>query len=81
MRNAGAPYSGNFTADHAGFADIGGRDYRLSPYSPAIDVGRDPGAVEGVSLVPKFQFASRYRLAERRRHGPLDLGAFEFIAD
>ena len=81
MRNAGAPYSGNFTADRAGFADIAGRDYRLSPYSPAIDVGRDPGAAEGVSLVPKFEFTNRFQLAERRRHGPIDLGAFEFIAD
>ena len=81
MRNAGAPYSGNFTADRAGFADIAGRDYRLSPYSPAIDVGRDPGVAEGVSLVPKFEFGNRFQLAERRRHGPIDLGAFEFIAD
>ncbi len=81
MRNAGAPYSGNFMADRAGFADIARRDYRLSPYSPAIDVGRDPGAAEGVSLVPKFEFANRFQLAERRRHGPIDLGAFEFIAD
>ena len=81
MRNAGAPYSGNFTADRAGFADIAGRDYRLSPYSPAIDVGQDPGVAEGVSLVPKFEFGNRFQLAERRRHGPIDLGAFEFIAD
>ena len=81
MRNAGAPYSGNFTADRAGFADIAGRDYRLSPYSPAIDVGRDPGTAEDVSLVPKFEFGNRFQLAERRRHGPIDLGAFEFIAN
>jgi hypothetical protein len=78
---ANAPYSGNFTADRAGFADIAARDYRLSPYSPAIDIGRDPGAVEGVSLVPKFEFGNRIQIAERRRHGPIDLGAFEFIAN
>ena len=75
---ASAPYSGNFTADRAGFA---GRDYRLSPYSPAIDIGRDPGAAEGVSLIPKFEFGNRIQIAERRRFGPIDLGAFEFTAD
>ncbi len=68
-------------ADSPGFADITGRDYRLSPYSPAIDVGRDPGAAEDVSLVPKFEFGNRFQLAKRRRHGPFDLGAFEFIAN
>ena len=78
---ASAPYSGNFTADRAGFADIAGRDYRLSPYSPAIDIGRDPGAVGGVSLVPMFEFGNRIQIAERRRFGPIDLGAFEFIAN
>ena len=81
MRNAGAPYAGNFTADRAGFADIAGRDYRLSPYSPAIDIGRDPGTAEDVSLMPKFEFGNRFQLAKRRRHGPIDLGAFEFTAD
>ncbi len=81
IRNAGAPYAGNFTADRPGFANIARRDYRLSPYSPAIDIGRDPGVVDGVSLVPKFEFANRLQLAARRRHGPIDLGAFEFIGD
>jgi hypothetical protein len=81
MRKARAPYSGNFTANRPGFVDIAGRDYRLSPYSPAIDIGRDPGAVEGVSLTPRFEFGNRIQLAERSRHGPLDLGAFEFIGD
>ena len=81
MRRANAPYSGNFTADSPGFADIAGRDYRLSSYSPAIDIGRDPGAADGVSLIPNFEFGNRFQLAERRRHGPLDLGAFEFTAE
>ncbi len=81
MRKARAPYSGNFTANRPGFVDLAGRDYRLSPYSPAIDMGRDPGAVEGVSLMPRFEFQNRIQLAERSRHGPIDLGAFEFIGD
>jgi hypothetical protein len=79
--SARAPYTGNFTADHAGFADHTARDYRLTPYSPAIDIGRDPGNADGVSLVPRFEFGDRMRTAERRRHGPIDLGAFEFVAN
>jgi hypothetical protein len=81
MRRADAPYAGNFVADHPGFVDIARRDYRLTPYSPAIDAGRDPGSVEGISLAPRFEFANRVQLAERQRHGPIDLGAYEFIGD
>ena len=81
MRRAKAPYTGNFTADKPGFVDITRRDYRLSPYSPAIDLGRDPGTVKGISLLPELEFASRTKPAKRRRYGPIDLGAFEFIGE
>jgi hypothetical protein len=74
----GAAASGNITASDPGFVDRAKLDYRLRKDSPAIDKGVDPGAADGQSLRPTFEFVPPAGARPRPRHGALDIGALEF---
>ena len=64
----------NLVSNTPGFVNRAGYNYHLAASSPAVNAGTDPGVVNGVSLVPVFEYAS---LAgnPRPRRGVLDLGA------
>ncbi|MEI8572276.1 right-handed parallel beta-helix repeat-containing protein [Methylomonas sp. LW13] len=56
-------------------------DYRLKPNAPAIDQGISPGlAANGMLLNPQFVYRHPRGSEKRRQQGPLDVGAYEFIA-
>ena len=61
--------------DTLGFADAVNYDYRLTPQSPALRAGVDPGKVGEFSLSPVFYY--RHPLSAQRRavDAPLNIGA------
>ena len=67
----------NLVSNKPGFANPAGYDYHLVAGSPAINAGTDPGTVNGVSLVPAYEYASLSGIP-RPRHGAIDIGAFEY---
>jgi hypothetical protein len=69
---------GNFSASDAGFVDRAKLDFRLKKGSPAIDKGVDPGETDGQSLRPAFEFVPPASARPRPKHGPLDIGAYEY---
>ena len=83
---AGIPAKGkselvsNLQTDASGFVGRAAYDYRLSANSPAIDVGMDPGARNGFSLVPTAEYVHPLKQRDRTITGPIDLGAFEFTS-
>lgn len=52
-------------------------DFRLAPGSPAIDAGVDTTSIDGVDLVPRFEYVHPAGKRPRTIKGPLDVGAFE----
>lgn len=78
--NGAGDTAANLASSDPGFVDRAKHDYRLTAASPAIDKGRDPGAVAGFSLSPAFQFAPGSSGAARPVNGALDIGAFEYSA-
>jgi Right handed beta helix region len=52
-------------------------DFRLNPKSSGIDAGADPGEARGISLAPTFEYVHPLQSVPRKRHGRLDLGAYE----
>ena len=69
---------GNLVGDDPGFVDRERFNYRLTPASPALDAGIEPGSASGVALAPAFEYVHPLGLRPRRRNGPLDAGAYEF---
>jgi hypothetical protein len=69
----------NFVGDPH-FVDLNNYDYHLSPYSPAINAGSQPGAANshGFVLIPKYEYV--HPACGQRRHsvGIIDIGAYEF---
>jgi hypothetical protein len=74
----GAAAADNIAAADPGFVDRAAMDYRLRAGSPAIDKGVDPGAAEGQSLSPTFEFTPPMGARSRPRRGQLDIGALEY---
>jgi len=60
-----------------GFVDAANFDYRVSASSPAINAGADPGAVDGMSLVPTHQYRHPFSEEARPNTGTIDAGAYE----
>ena len=67
------------SVEAAGFVDGARYDFRLRANSPAVDSGKLPGAVNGVSLAPVFSFSAPHCRVERKVVGKaIDVGAYEF---
>lgn len=67
----------NLAAQPADFRNARNGDYRLSPKSRAVGVGKALGMVEGISLVPDQQYRHKSAAAARTNARGVDLGAFE----
>lgn len=68
----------NLFVTDAEFVDRKGFDYRLTPRSPAINAGIDPGRVGGMSLRPVSEYLHPLQAAPRPTVGRVDVGAYEF---
>ncbi|HUU32067.1 MAG TPA: right-handed parallel beta-helix repeat-containing protein [Phycisphaerae bacterium] len=62
----------------AGFVDPDGFDYRLKAGSPCIDKAAPLGKVDGLDLMPKFQYVHPAQAEPRPVVGLLDVGAMEY---
>jgi hypothetical protein len=72
---------GNIYTSIDQFVDRANYDYHLRPDSSAIDIGIDPGTTPaGASLVPTLEYAFPVSSTPRPVNGPIDAGAFEFVA-
>lgn len=75
---ASAVLSNNLTADPL-LADAANFDYHLTPHSPAINGGKDPGAsLDGHLLTPLFQYVHPACGEERATVQTIDIGAYEW---
>lgn len=65
----------NLVADPSGFVDAQHYDYRLTPRSPALGAGNDPGKAGDFSLAPKFYFRQPVGAVTRPAGEKLNIGA------
>lgn len=70
----------NLALSNPGFVDRAAYDYRLVARSAARDAGSEPGQDGDVALRPTSQYAHKARAETRPRFGPLDIGAYEYVA-
>jgi hypothetical protein len=68
----------NLRQARSGMVDPEAYDFRLTPDSPLIDAGADPGSADGVALWPQFEYVHPTSGRARQRVGALDSGAYEF---
>jgi hypothetical protein len=59
------------------FQEVEKLDFRLAPGSPAVDAGVDSTSIDGIDLVPRFEYVHPAGKRPRTINGPLDVGAFE----
>ena len=67
----------NLVSNNPGFVDAADYNYHLASGSPAINAGTAPGTVNGVKLVPVYEYANLSGIA-RPKHGVIDIGAYEY---
>ena len=72
-----AVLTANLTTDPF-FANRAEYDYRLTAGSPAIDAGVMPSPVDGVALLPAYQYLHPSCGQTRNVLGAADIGAYEF---
>ena len=65
----------NLMADPAGFVDAPHHDYRLTPQSPALGAGIDPGKAGDSSLAPKYYYRQPVGAVARPVGEKLNIGA------
>jgi hypothetical protein len=68
---------GTRTAHDAGLRDVKNFDYRLRPDSYAIGGGVDPGAIDGIGLLPAFAYAHPAQARPIKTPMPIDIGAYQ----
>jgi hypothetical protein len=68
----------NFRQARTAMVDPGAYDFRLTPDSPLIDMGQDPGAADSFALWPQFEYVHPASGRPRQRIAALDGGAYEF---
>lgn len=74
--SGGKDYANNLTSSSAKFVDAAHYDYRLSPQSPALAAGIDPGKVGDFSLSPAFYCHQPLEADPRPKDEKLNVGAF-----
>jgi hypothetical protein len=74
---ASAVMAGNFTTGDPMLVDRAGFDYHLTPGSPCVNAGVDPGAAGAMSLVPDVQYVHPVSHEARVAVGVIDIGAYE----
>src|SRR5262249_20881054 len=69
----------NFTSMNGNpmLVDAANLDYHLSPGSPCVDMGADPGKGDGVDLSPLFHYVHPATFEGRKTVGVIDIGAYE----
>lgn len=78
LSNQAAALLSNNREDAAScLVDVAGFDYRLSPGSPCVDAGVEPGEGDGFALLPSEHYAHPSGHAARTSQGQIDLGAYE----
>jgi hypothetical protein len=65
----------NLATDQPKLVDPARDDYRLTPQSPALGVGIDPGTAGGFSLVPRFYYRHPLGAEPRGKGDRLNIGA------
>ena len=70
--------SHNLTLPGGALVNQAGYDYHLTVSSPAINAGIDPGAANGQSLAPVWEYVHPLSRAARAVHGIMDVGAYEY---
>ena len=78
------PGSVDLTTDNlattTGLVDRANYDYHLTATSAAINRGTDPGSINGVNLLPLYQYVHPRNRETRPTNGPLDFGAYEYVS-
>lgn len=67
-------------ATTTGLVNRTGYDYHLVSTSTALNRGTDPGSVNGVDLLPVYQYVHPKSREARPTNGALDFGAYEYVA-
>ena len=62
-----ADTAANLRSASPGFVDRAAFDYRITPTSPAVNKGIDPGSAGGASLAPAFEYFQPYQSTEYAR--------------
>jgi len=73
-----ATFTTNLTTNSPSLADIANYNFRLTAASPAIDAGSNPGSVNGVDLLPRYQYSHKAGREPRTMSGNIDIGAYEY---
>jgi len=68
----------NLVTNRPGLVDQAKYDYRLAKGSKAIGAGSDPGTVNGVNLMPVFQYVHPMSMAPRANGKAVDIGAYAY---
>ena len=70
-----AENTNNLVTEQPGFADVAHYDYRLTPRSPALGTGIEPGNAGTFTLTPKFYYRAPLAAMPRHDGEKLNVGA------
>lgn len=68
----------NLRTNTAGFVSSHEYNFKLMPFSPAINKGKLSGEVNGIDLTPVSHYIHSMKSEPRPKNGNLDIGAFEY---
>lgn len=71
----------NSMAEDPGLRDAVHFDYRPKPAAPIVDFAIEPTSVDGLFLMPRFQYRHPAAYEPRPLVGSLDIGAYEAVAE
>jgi hypothetical protein len=72
-----AVQANNYSGATPMFVDVANYDYHLKNGSPCVDMGKDPGMANGMSLTPTMEYVHPAGGEGRVTIGTIDIGAFE----
>lgn len=68
---------GTKTTSDPGLVDLAHYDWHLTPKSPAIGAGIDPGSAGGMSLLPTLEYVHPAHAQPVKVKPPIDIGAYQ----